>query len=242
MTYGKWYIWGASVRGPLHIKEGIPNQDAWLAKSFLWGNVIVAADGLGSKKHSDIGAQAICEAVIEIAETERQLRLSTLESPSIILKKIHQRWLTKLSDYQVNDCCSTCLFVIQDGSKIQIGQLGDGMVAAMSDTEPFKVLIDDKDDGFSNTTNCLNNKFNPHHWTVKLLKNTQYDRFLICTDGIADDLIFEVQEAFCRDVITTHQTMDMYERNKALTLMLNQWPVKGHMDDKTLVVLCEKLV
>ena len=46
----------ASVKGVLHENANIPNQDAYSVKKYKFGTILVVSDGLGSKKHSDIGS------------------------------------------------------------------------------------------------------------------------------------------------------------------------------------------
>ena len=70
-----WRSWGHSMIGPLHQKNGLPNQDAWLARHYSWGDVVVVSDGLGSKPHADTGAKMACRAVCEAAKlSEKHLR------------------------------------------------------------------------------------------------------------------------------------------------------------------------
>lgn len=37
MVMTLWKSFGASVRGPGHITEGLPNQDAWMSFHHAWG-------------------------------------------------------------------------------------------------------------------------------------------------------------------------------------------------------------
>ncbi len=58
-----WKSFGASVLGPSHITEGLPNQDAWMSFHHTWGDGIVVSDGVGSKPFSNFGSDAGCLAV-----------------------------------------------------------------------------------------------------------------------------------------------------------------------------------
>jgi len=63
MSGSIWKGWGITEIGPLHIKENIPNQDSFIVKNYSWGIVGVVCDGLGSKKYSHIGSQALVKAI-----------------------------------------------------------------------------------------------------------------------------------------------------------------------------------
>ena len=57
---------GVSVKGR-HEK----NQDSYLCRRFEWGAAAVVSDGLGSRVNSDAGAQAICAALAQAADSAR---------------------------------------------------------------------------------------------------------------------------------------------------------------------------
>jgi hypothetical protein len=43
----KWSYFGASVRGPSHSDTDLPNQDAWLGRSYSFGTIVAVCDGMG---------------------------------------------------------------------------------------------------------------------------------------------------------------------------------------------------
>lgn len=233
-----WSSWGASVVGPLHIKTATPNQDFWLARSFKWGNVIVVSDGVGSKAHSDKGSQAACLSVVEAA---KNLHKNPDASVLDVLRLIHSNWLVKIAPYSPSVCMATCLFAIQIDGHINLGRLGDGMIVALGENaENHLILNCDKDNSFSNYTNCLQQEFKPHQWEIATIESLNYNGILLCTDGIADDLLPEVEVAFAKEILKSYSDLPSQKRRFALNKMLNEWPVPNHSDDKTIACLVKQ--
>jgi len=226
-------VFGVSTIGPLHLEHNLPNQDAFAHEQFEWGNVAVVSDGLGSKKYSDIGAKYACDAVISAALS---FHGESVISHKVLTQRILQNWLGLLKDYDANDCATTCLFVIQHYGNVIMGQLGDGLIAALGQ-DVFCYLAEDKEDSFSNITECLHEKVEFSSWRFTEFKLSDFNQFLICTDGISDDLPPESYQGFCQDFIESYLPMDATSRDQQITDILTNWPVKGHTDDKTILVL-----
>lgn len=233
-----WCSWGASVAGPLHIKNGIPNQDSWLSCRYKWGHVVVVSDGLGSRPHSDHGSKAACLAVIEAARLYRNNRQAEVED---ILRLVHACWLVKISPFPPPECSATCLFVIQMGDKLLLGRLGDGLIVACSESEKDCLLSsEDKNDSFSNYTHSLSREFRPDLWETITLEMEKYLAVVLCTDGIADDLMPEKQIVFSKELYMNYRWLTSSERKKDLRRWLHKWPVPGHSDDKTVACLFKR--
>ena len=71
--FPKRLIVGISVKGPLHVKEKIPNQDSFLCFKSFGFTLLVISDGLGSKKYSDFGSKMVCLAVKNICKQDFKL-------------------------------------------------------------------------------------------------------------------------------------------------------------------------
>jgi len=235
MNSSRWNTWGLSVRGPLHKKNGLPNQDAWMARRYKWGNVIVVSDGLGSKEHSDKGSKAACLAVIEAANCYRMNYNSNFED---ILRVLHAHWLVKIAPFSPADCSATCLFAVQIGREITIGKLGDGMIAVTNNPKRNGIVLsDDEQEYFSNQTDCLDSTFSSDKWESKTIDASECESIVLCTDGIADDLIPEERINFAQNIHAAYRTMAARRRSRDLARWLNAWPVPGHSDDKTIACL-----
>jgi len=234
----RWNSWGASVIGPLHVKTRIPNQDSWMARRYKWGNVVVVSDGLGSKAHSDHGSKAACLAVFEAAKSYQNTPNANLVD---ILRLIHANWLVKIAPYSSTDCSATCLFAIQIEEIITLGRLGDGMIVALEETsENHFILSDNKQDSFSNCTNCLQQEFKPEQWDTATIESAKCNAVVLCTDGISDDLLPEKQIEFISEFVGEYAGMEQKKRRIDIQHMLNEWPVPKHSDDKTIACLSKK--
>jgi len=233
-----WNSWGASVIGPLHVKARIPNQDSWMVRRYTWGNVVVASDGLGSKAHSDHGSKAACLAVLEAAKSYQNTPDANIVD---ILRLIHANWLVRIAPYSSTDCAATCLFAIQIEEMITLGRLGDGMITALGETEENHfILSDNKQDSFSNYTNSLQQAFKPDQWETTTIESAACNAIVLCTDGISDDLLPEKQISFMNEFVHAYAGMSAKKRSVTIKKMLNQWPVPGHSDDKTIACLFKK--
>mgnify|MGYP002725664786 CR=1 FL=1 len=233
-----WNSWGASVIGPLHVKAGIPNQDSWMARRYKWGNVVVVSDGLGSKAHSDHGSKAACIAVFEAAKSyQSNLKANIVD----ILRLIHANWLVKITPFSPSDCSATCLFALQIAGNITLGRLGDGIIVTYGEDEKsYHILNDNKQDSFSNYTNSLQREFNPGLWETLTIKCAESNAVVMCTDGIADDLLPDKQMNFAQEIYSTYSDMESKARKRDIKRWLNKWPVPGHSDDKTIACLFKK--
>jgi serine/threonine protein phosphatase PrpC len=240
MSNQRWNSWGVSAIGPLHITEGIPNQDSWMKRRYKWGNVIVVSDGLGSKAHSDHGSKAACLSVFEAAKSYHKSPESSIVD---ILRLVHANWIARLAPYSPSDCAATCLFAIQSEEKITIARIGDGMIAVDGESGMSSfILKDDKQDSFSNYTDCLESKFKPDNWETKTIESAKCKAIVLCTDGISDDLLPEKRMSFFQELYTVYRHMDSKKRNKDLRKWLHAWPVPGHSDDKTIACLHKREV
>lgn len=226
---------GASVIGPLHTKIGIPNQDCFDTKQFSFGNVVVVADGLGSKKHSDIGSRLMCKSVLESCV---EFAYMTEQNIPDLLKLIHTHWMKKVPTNSYKEYESTCLFALVIDSSLIVAQLGDGMIVAKSiDQKSAVVLLDSKEDSFSNITNCIHQSFNLSDWKVESFDNFDLEYLILCTDGISDDILKGSEVDFINDLTSEYKDMSVQDINKDIKRWLNEWPVPKHTDDKTIAGL-----
>ncbi len=230
----KWNSWGMTVTGSSHIKMNIPNQDAWLSKHFSWGDVIVVADGLGSHQDSDIGAKAICRAVVSIAKIYSYFQYINIER---LLKRIHSKWLEELKETLPSKSSSTVLFVIRYKKETIISQLGDGLIMGFSENENSFIIQEDKKESFSNMTHGLRKNFNLKYWKIERFKTINFKTFILCTDGISDDLVINRELEFGKELYKSNKKYSKKRVEKSLKKMLMNWPVPNHSDDKTIACL-----
>lgn len=229
----EWF--GASVKGPLHQREGRPNEDAWLGSSGAFGTVIVVADGMGSRLNARIGARMACQAVKDALPHWARAEGA---DPTMLLRLVHLLWGLRILPACGEDSATTCLFaaVVPSGELI-LAKLGDGILAVRTADGKVDVLGSERE-GFSNQTTGLGVARSITEWSI-LIKPCLLPgaSVLLASDGIADDLLREsLGDLIC--FLTKHfGQMEPAARWRALCRELRAWPTPRHLDDKTLAVL-----
>lgn len=237
MVMSNWKIFGASVRGPSHIRSRLPNQDALKTYRNTLSDVAVVSDGVGSLRTSEYGSKAACRAVIRAALSWKQMD----EKAELLLAEIHQNWLADVEPFIPEESSATCLFVIRPKQgKIVVGMLGDGLAAVLKADGSYEELIEDKEDNFSNQTTALSRETKISHWKTLLMDQDECCAVVLCTDGVADDLLPEKRADFVRNLYAQGQNFAVVTLARGVRKMLEKWPVPKHSDDKTLVCMCRQ--
>ena len=239
MINSQWITWGVTTIGPLHIKSGLPNQDAWLSRKYKWGEIIVVSDGVGSRARSDIGSEAVCKSVVQASKFLFKSKKIKIENIQIedFLRLIHSIWLVNIYPYSPQECSATCLFTIRNEDKLLLGQLGDGLIIATSTDSNTKMLNDMKEDSFSNVTYSVGSDFHFEQWKHAILDANKYDSIILCTDGISDDLIPGSEDAFAKGLYEEYGNCKPRKRYYEILRWLKNWPTPKHTDDKTIACL-----
>lgn len=231
-----YITFGATVRGPGHIKNGLPNQDSFLIREYKAGTVLVVSDGVGSCKNSDMGSKAVCRAVAASLHDYMNTgdRAADIKD---VLRLIHARWLFNLSPLIADTCCATVLFALVQQSRIITGRLGDGMICAAINGREI-VITDSKENSFSNVTQCMRYGFRYEDWDIQEFREPEFDFLLLATDGIADDIsLNEKKFGFSRKFALEYLAEEQRLRSLRIRQMLNSWPVPHHSDDKTVACI-----
>lgn len=225
--------------GPLHLRLGLPNQDAYhleLENELL---LIAVSDGLGSKPLSQLGAQAVSGAAVKLAQ--HCVSKSEIE-PLSLLKLFHDFWLKELQDIDVEQCRCTALFAMVLGEQTFIAQLGDGDCCIITSKQivgeqQVRFLTDKDDDLFANQTHSLGNQFQASQWQFCLQPTAELDACFLVTDGIADDLALEHRASFYLELLSQYRQLSDDEVKADVRSWISHWPVTGHSDDKTIAAL-----
>jgi len=113
--------------------------------------------------------------------------------------------------------------------------IGDGCAAAVKIDGCVSVLSENKDDGFTNTTNALNSNVNEKSWKTLDIRESECRAIVLCTDGVSDDL--ENVEGFILGFVEAHRNLAPLSASRRTREMLESWPAPKHSDDKTIVCL-----
>ncbi len=233
-----WKSFGASVRGPGHLAEGLPNQDAWMSFHHAWGDGVVVSDGVGSKPFSNFGSDAACLAV-GCAALAYRIKADTSHvqiNRDFLFEQIRHYWLSNISPLEPRDCSATCLFALRFGDGlIHLGMLGDGLIAVLKSDSSVVSLSEDKGHGFSNITTALSPNVSPNEWRHFSLPEEECLAVLLCTDGVADDL--DDVDGFVSGFIEANCSIAEISANRRTREMLEKWPTPKHSDDKTIACL-----
>lgn len=230
---GDWMSWGLSRSGAMHVKLGIPCQDAWFSCHAHWGDLVVVCDGMGSCREAQRGAQAACRAVVTAA---RKFAVQGNARPLDFLELLHAQWCFFLLPFTPRDCRTTCLFALRSRGEMLFAQLGDGMLVACSNGKANQVFPgNDKD--FANVTTGLGERFLPEQWQFRSLPESEVDAVLLTTDGLADDIEEDMKEEFALDILAEARMMCAHSRIVWLQELLDSWPITGPSDDKTIACL-----
>lgn len=229
----KWKLLAASVRGPGHIKDDLPNQDyayiGFVGKFLL----VMVCDGLGSHLHSDYGSRILCNLFPNCFLEWSKYSPNKIDD---LLKLLQSRWLIRTRKMGAETCGCTCQFaILNPKGKGWIAQLGDGMTLVRHKDEIAKFT--EKKIGYGNETLAMGDgNLQPHWRKSKIDVSTSGDRLLIMTDGISEDILPHAEGRF----ISTFDRFFNKSRSKGqnnLTKELIDWPTPHHLDDKTIVAI-----
>ena len=223
----KFFGWSNSVIGPLHLLNGIPNQD--YAKFYISNKITigVVCDGLGSKKYSHIGSKTLADSLIKCAKIfDFSKDISLFKS---LLKSI---WDIEKYPYSDMDTGTTLLFCIIQKGIVRIGMVGDGAIVLLGKQD--KIITPDKNDSFGNITRSFgaNSDIIWHEY-----KASDIDSVVMFTDGISDDLAPERMINFASNFVVEYKNKHQVQREIIINKWLKEWPVRGHSDDKSILAL-----
>jgi len=229
-----WEAMAVSVRGPEHVRERKPNQDACLVRRNLKTVLAVVCDGLGSRPHSGTGARAACRAT---ADAVRHWAGSPGAPTELLLRAVHSLWNMRVHANGRDASATTCLFatVGADG-RLVIAQLGDGLVLLKK--PGGCIALEPGADRFGNETTGLGISKDVRDWRIHVEPQAVAPMaVLLATDGVADDILPEKREAFLDCLLSDFATVREGTRSRALAAELRSWPTPRHRDDKTVAVL-----
>ena len=228
-----WAVAGATLRGPSHRRAGLPNQDAWLARLWTRGAFATVADGLGSRPLSHLGSRAACRSV---GSALRRWRRGSDLPVDLLLRAIHLDWRLHLHPQLPGDCATTCLFGVISGEWLTLGQLGDGVVAALLRNEQVTRLEQAEQD-FSNETTGLGLARDLSEWRTTQLAVDEVSAVLLATDGVSEELDLDRLDALMTWLSSELQDLPRSQRSYRLARELRALDGPGRTDDRTLAVI-----
>lgn len=228
---------GFSVKGPYHIQENMPNQDAWKIRYTRFGVVGVVCDGFGSAPKSDFGAQLACKAVIEAFSIWTQNQKAPIET---LIRLIHDLWGLYIAPHDKKDCATTCLFVMYLEGRIITGQLGDGLVLEEKLDRECLSVSPEKQHIFSNQTTGMGFARSLDEWRILDVSEKEVGAVLLATDGVSEDLVPWKRNELIQYLKTRYIPLSQKKRRRLIEKELEDWGTPNHLDDKTLMLIWKK--
>ena len=221
-----WF--GGSIAGAAHRRTGQPNQDAWAArKDHTNGEVVVVADGLGSRERAADSARAACWAAI----TALGLADESADVTSV-LSLIEALYEVRVGQWPRESTGSTCLVSRRTQRDWWVAQVGDGAALIVPRDRPPE-LLQPRTSAWLNHTEVLKRSA---RWHWQRLERRETEAVILMSDGVSDDLRDDRLDRFCALAISLARAPTQRSRSGRVIAELRRWPVPHSNDDKTLVV------
>ncbi|WP_269744702.1 PP2C family serine/threonine-protein phosphatase [Plesiocystis pacifica] len=194
-----------SVRGPGHFKSNLPCQDALRILMLNDGTVVAAvADGLGSARHSDVGARLAVDAATDFVL--RQLEHGSLDGPALMQRaleatraRIHE--FARSSGVSSSTLGSTLLIALVQGPRAFTGHAGDGAIVKRIDGQ-WTIASPPEDTLYVNYVTPVGCDRAPSTWQV--YTHSRVEALALLSDGLERSAVrrkakgYEVNEDFFR--------------------------------------------
>lgn len=229
-TVGKLTYVTLTEIGANHRRLNIPNQDSVLIEIMQDDFVVAVADGVGSCKKSEVGAQ-LATSICKDLFNEIQKKAITFIGIDIV-KQLVDRWKHTL-DGNIADYCTTVKAVFKFGKKAILISLGDGFAAITS--EGMRTISPNDDSTFTNETKCLDSKVSTGDFWINNFDIDTNMTFtvLVCTDGVANAIQAGEELNFVEEIEHNIESIRLEAELKDFMIDISQYS----FDDKTLGVI-----
>lgn len=186
-----WRVVGAAVQGTSHARLGLPCQDAQDYRRMPGGGLLVAvADGAGSARLSQFGAQSAVQAGLEALETVLGLTAPARESTwrktiwyAFASARSAVSRLAKAEGNRLREYATTLTIAVVSGGWLVTGQVGDGAVVALeAGGRLFSATYPQKGE-YANETHFLTQRDAHRHLSVRAFQ-CPVDALAVMSDGL----------------------------------------------------------
>ena len=241
-----WKLASAYVTGRGHLKKNIPCQDRTFelinkhSTGIFYG--LSLADGAGSYKYSDIGAEIVTKEIL----TYLKANFSNLLKVKSVSKKIIQH-IEKIlfveaenRDIDIKELSSTLLFIVLKNNKFITGHIGDGVIGVLDKNDNISVLSHPDNGEYSNSTFFTTTDNFPNRLRVIRGDIVDSKGFILMSDG-SDESLYDSRikklAPINVDIINWLNVGDNKEVSIALQRNLNQIIKEKTYDDCSLGIL-----
>ena len=189
-----WKLASAYVTGRGHLTKNIPCQDRTFeliskhSTGVFYG--LSLADGAGSYKFSDIGAEIVTEEILTYLKSNFSNLLQVKNTSKKIIKNIEERLAVESKNRGINikELSSTLLFVVIKNNKFIVGHIGDGVIGVLDKDNKISVLSHPDNGEYSNSTFFTTTDSYPDR--LRLIKGNIVDStgFILMSDGSDESL------------------------------------------------------
>ena len=189
-----WKLASAYVTGRGHLAKNIPCQDRTSelinkhSTGIFYG--LSLADGAGSYKFSDIGAEIITKEILEYLKSNFSDSFKGKNVSKKILQYIEER-LSKEAEKRsidIKELSSTLLFVVLKKDKFIAGHIGDGVIGVLGKKNHISVLSHPDNGEYSNSTFFTTTENYPDR--LRIIRGNIVDStgFILMSDGVDKSL------------------------------------------------------
>ena len=241
-----WKLASAYVAGREHLAKNIPCQDRTFeltnqhSTGVFYG--LSLADGAGSYKFSDIGAEIITKEIIEYLKSNFSSLLKVKNVSGKILQHIEKRLSVEAKNRSIDikELSSTLLFVVLKKDKFIAGHIGDGVIGILDKSNNISVLSHPDNGEYSNSTFFTTTENYPNR--LRIIRGNIIDStgFILMSDG-ADASLYDSRTKklapISAEIINWLNIGSSEEVNFALQSNLNEIIKQKTFDDCSLGIL-----
>lgn len=207
----RWREFAYQVRGKSHVLDGKPGQDRFRYDARHGVQVLCLADGAGSARHSEHGAQAVvsagCDFVLN-GLTSRVATINGLDGRMVLDHLLGQlKSVAARLDCELKDLASTFLCVAVAEESFFAAHIGDGVIGAERDGE-LEVITSPDNGEFANVTTFVTSKDAATAMQVVHGDLEGYSGFILMSDGTADSLYNYERRSLARACRTLFRIVD----------------------------------
>ena len=259
----QWRVAGQSVRGAVHERNGLPNQDAihWLPAAGNGSSIVLAvADGHGSARYSrsHIGASLAVESSVrlvqEFLDSQGDGNLSLIKDATEewLPRALVRKWVELVGEHLNSDPMADVeQSVIAYGATLLVTavteqfaiylQLGDGEILTVSESgEVTRPLMkDDRLMGNETTSLCAPDAWRDFRVSFQPFNQSPPALILLSTDGYPNS--FRDESGFFKvgsDILNMIRENGLSFIKENLSGWLSDSTRAGSGDDITLGILC----
>jgi serine/threonine protein phosphatase PrpC len=223
-------IFSFSVRGPIHAKMGMKNQDSFLVAQKGNCQLGVVADGVGSARFPRFASRKIVKTIKAFNKVYLLKKIDFNEFESFVDKHFVPKYYPSFLKFGM---ATTCLFAILNHDELLLGRVGDGLLwYSINDVEGSLMGPEAE---FTNLVSPISGKKNHAKWILKKIKLSEGDRVevMLACDGVSEDLLPGKISGFAKGLLGRCKKEGT---NEPIKRLLENWPNKSSPDDKTIVL------